>query len=145
MFHIFLSSSVCVCVCVCVCVMCTCMCVYVYAHVFVCVCIHACVCGHACTHVCARTCVSLCVCVSDSAFLKCQFYLRSHPSYSNIVQLMDLGNITVMFSRKHLTSSFSSLPLQICHIYLLSHHNSIYHLTKRSVVSHLRKQNGYYS
>ncbi|KAK7101505.1 hypothetical protein V1264_019880 [Littorina saxatilis] len=30
--------------------------------------------------------------VRDSAFLKCQYYLRSHPNYSNITQLMDLGS-----------------------------------------------------
>ncbi|KAL8617943.1 hypothetical protein ACOMHN_052894 [Nucella lapillus] len=30
--------------------------------------------------------------VRDSAFLKCQYYLRSHPTYSNITQLMDLGS-----------------------------------------------------
>ena len=158
---IYFWAVLCVCVCVCACVcMCTCMCVYVHVHVCVhlfvcvcvCVCVRACACMRVCVYVrvcvclcvcvcaCMRVCARACVCVSDSAFLKCQFYLRSHPSYSNIVQLMDLGNITFMFSRKHLTSSFSSLPLQICHIYLLSHHNNIFHLTKRSVVSNFKKR-----
>lgn len=30
--------------------------------------------------------------VRDSAYLKCHYYLRSHPTYSNITQLMDLGS-----------------------------------------------------
>ncbi|XP_076469248.1 slowpoke-binding protein-like [Babylonia areolata] len=30
--------------------------------------------------------------VRDSAYLKCQYYLRSHPTYSSVTQLMDLGS-----------------------------------------------------